>query len=151
MTKHENCDCLGCQGFDLDKELAKVMELNGWVGVFVSESDFCYTMGLTESLVHPEIIVTGPLSADQFNSLLADAVDRIKAGQPLAGEQELLGLRCAVRGVSETNRRDLMCKAWKRYEGEFQAVQLVVPDAEGRLPWEAECNPDWRGTQRDLQ
>lgn len=151
MTKHEKCECLGCQGFNLDKELMKAMELSGWVGVWVNDLDFCYTIGLTESQSHPEIIVTGPLSAEQFNSLLAEAVDRIKAGQTLAGEQELLGLRCEMRGVSETNKRELMHKAWNRYGGDFQALQLVVPDAEGHLPWDAECDPEWRVTQRDLQ
>jgi hypothetical protein len=122
----------------IQRDLAKY----GWsaISVFPTEENpgdrFTYTVGLD-----PELIVVG-IHADAAHSVLSRAADLIKDGEKFEPgterEDVLHEYPVALRPVADHFRRDYMRAAEVLRGEDFQAVQLVWPDKEGRFPWDDE-------------
>ena len=103
----------------------------------VHDAAFAYTVGLSLSLHHPEIVLVGRWA--QAHGILAAVVDLIRDGQgfqPGDTSDEVL-TRYEVRfgAVSEARRLTLLTYAdWVNRRGPFDAIQLILPDSSGRWP-----------------
>jgi hypothetical protein len=137
-----------------DAQIAESVDRHGWHAIGVEgtadEPPFVYTIGLCDRLAHPELVVVG-LSPKTGHSLLADTVDRIRAGaQYRSGEtiDDLIeGYRVALLPVHRTQviRRLGYAMAYYRRASKpdlLCALQLVWPDRAGRLPQDPACVPE---------
>lgn len=127
----------------LEKQTADIARL-GWaaVGVFPTADQtgfgFTYTVGLTETCKHPELIVCG-LAMDQAHGILAGAVDLIKDGTVMVdgkrygqvlSDPYVVEARAVPKPVRPLNL------VIQRYGADVEALQIVWPDADGRFPGE---------------
>ncbi len=123
----------------------------GWHGVWVAEDEegpgFNYSVGLLESLEHPELILFG-LKREVMHDIMWEMVRSIQAGrrfeQPGLYDGIIEGLACAVRPVHATQQRLYLGYAlwylrWRGGQRELQAVQVFWPGKDGRFPWEPGC------------
>lgn len=98
---------------------------------------FAYTVGLTQSRNHPEIIISG-LDAETGHALLSTIIERIPASSRLPIDEPIekianfpLVLKPVPRKVRKTANI-----ARALYQEKFELLQLVWPDARGRFPWD---------------
>lgn len=132
---------------ELDQKIEEKIAEVGWyaIGVYPTADDppeaysFLYTIGLTETWSHPELIVCG-LSHDLAYSVIAGVAHGVSEGESYAREGEygnvLEGYKVEVRRVAD-RKREHLAVAWRYYGGgSFEARQLVWPDAAHRFPWE---------------
>ena len=99
-----------------------------------------YTVGLQVRYRHPEIVILGaPKPSAEL--LIGEAVARIATGTWSIDPGLLPDLdkrhrawACAVRPQAF---RDYLPFAARIYPKDEQAVQVILPDAKGRLPWDA--------------
>lgn len=133
-------------GMDVDgymKAVEKNIDAYGWhcVAVFGDASEcLSYTVGLSKTYGHPEVVVLG-LPPELSHNLLIMAVDEIKAGGRLDGacDRIIKGGEVVFTPVSKAHVLEEMpiaCMFLK--DMDFEVVQLVWPDANGKFPW----NPD---------
>jgi hypothetical protein len=100
----------------------------------VYDAAFAYTVGLSLSLRHPEVVLVGRCA--QAHGILAAVVHLIRDGQgfqPGDTSDEVL-TRYEVRfgAVSEARRLTLLTYAdWANRRGPFDAIQLILPEAVG--------------------
>jgi hypothetical protein len=98
---------------------------------------FSYTVGLTQSRHHPEIVITG-LDLQTGRALLHAIVERIPAAVRLPIDEpieKIANFPLVLKPVPrETSKVANMARAL--YEQNFELLQLVWPDAKGRFPWE---------------
>lgn len=128
----------------IDADIERV----GWslISVFPTEDSgtdwYSYTIGLqVVPLNHPELIIA-TLAQEQAHSVLYSAIEEIKAGvrfEPGQNYDKVLAAPLQVRfRVVPPPRRPLnVARAYyrERYNRhDFEALQLVWPDAEGRFP-----------------
>jgi hypothetical protein len=138
-----------CQPVPVDRALAELRQLideHGWavrhVGAGGDEdhSAFSYTVGLTR-FEHPELVVVGmPFASSQtFLNLAGDLVRegrRFRAGT-LTGDLTD-GAQVAFLQVHD----DSGLTAVEQVYGRVEALQLVWPDSQGRMPWDdGHANP----------
>src|SRR5579862_3176056 len=88
----------------MEEEIAEVVRKYGWYAVSVSDHDppFLYTIGLMQTLNHPEFIMFG-LAADNAHALFSQIVEDIRTGRRyaepgirtvnLAGDEHRVGFR----------------------------------------------------------
>ena len=128
----------------------------GWsvvhIAAEVSSPAFAYTLGLWETLAHPELIVIG-FRRDTAHTVLNDCGGRIRQGEKLrAGmvDQEVL------RGypVVYVDMRPEHAPTWTgaalrhyRAKGIPHFLQIVWPDRDGRFPWDRGAPEDFRKAQ----
>lgn len=100
-----------------------------------------YTVGLTETYGHPEVVVFGlsPLEATKALQTVAAQVKSI--GQTfttdLVYRHVFQNHRAAFRHVPPEKACSVLSLACQRYgQGAFEALQLVWPDDADRFPWE---------------
>ncbi|BBX30476.1 MULTISPECIES: DUF4262 domain-containing protein [Mycolicibacterium] len=118
---------------------------NGWttVAVLPTAADpdvrYVYTVGLT-TIGQPELAIYGvPASvAKQLLDTLARRLIDRGAG-PAPGERfpEVVGGGLELAAMPMTDSRDLLLV--NCLYAQWSAVQIVWPDAAGRLPWEPGC------------
>jgi hypothetical protein len=107
----------------------------------IYDAAFTYTVGLWLTQDHPELVLVGRWPNP--HAVLASAVAIIESGQrfnPDDSSDEVIE-RYAVcfRAVSRTRCEELLTYAsWLIGRRAFDAMQLVLPDASGRWPWDAE-------------
>lgn len=100
-------------------------------------ANFSYTVGLRHTFAHPEIVLVGDWQYSR--DLLNVAGDLVKEGSrfapgDLTGEV-LEGLEVRFASVDEAARLDCLTFAdWAARRRPFAALQLLLPDAEGRWP-----------------
>lgn len=126
----KDANCLGCDGFNLDQVIQEKIVQNGCAAVWITEGpQFCYTVGLTESYQHPELIVTAQLGT-RFNEFLATAVEHIEQGIQLEHVTiSIRGVACEFKPVNAKYKNEMMVKAGNRYgEQGFSALQMLVGD-----------------------
>lgn len=119
--------------------LARVAEV-GWTAAYVDgKPPFAYTVGLGPAFEHPELIVVG-LPEGPADWLFTNAVGRIKSGERfhagatatgLIGEYDAQFVAVAQKALGR------LAFAGDIYGGlNFQALQVVWPNRDGRFPWE---------------
>jgi hypothetical protein len=112
---------------------------------------WAFTIGLEQSLRHPELAVFG-LDHELALGLLNRAADAVRRGwrfEPGATYDGLLeGYACAVREIDPRWYDVFLGNAQWHYQGNaFRALQLFWPDPAKRYPWEEGFAEAWRGDQ----
>ena len=127
-----------------------MIETNGWALEPVAARPdldpptpaYAYSIGMPAAVDFPEVVVFGltPVAANGLVTLVADAR---RGGTQIPLGVELVGLldndlRCAFAPVDLTEWAPLFETAVAWYRGEpFELVQLLFPDRNGFLPYEA--------------
>jgi hypothetical protein len=127
----------------------------GWSITMVPEDEegpgFAYTIGLWQGFGHPELLMQG-LPLEVMFGVLNIAGTRIKSGERLSVgliDNELLeGAPCGYRAVPAEKHGEYMGAAIRHYGGDtFEALQVLWPDGELRLPDTDACDDDIRLVQ----
>jgi hypothetical protein len=115
----------------------------GWfaLGVFDPENrvpGYNYTLGLTESKNHPELIIFG-LPHRSAHQIMADLIDLIGTKPlPLNTKiEQIANMPLVLRKVTRDNAIEYVggdCALYGEYG--FDLVQIVWPDERGNFPWE---------------
>ncbi len=121
----------------------------GWAVISVPpENDdnfsFAYTVGLTTTFGHPEIIVFG-LNSDLSREVLNSVGFLIKAGNRFSDRQKSpriiqsykVAFRTPLPRHIDTYLR--VAKVWHHPAG-FDTLQMIWPDQDSRFPWEPDCD-----------
>jgi hypothetical protein len=149
---------------DYEAKIERKVSEHGWhcvaVGGDGQSVDFAYSVGFTETLGTPELIVFG-LDFKLMHAMLWDAFNEIKAGKEVRDGERWSGLLasadCVLKAVDPTNidREYFNSALWYHGDpatrGMLQAFQIVWPGAEdGLFPWDAGCDPIVRELQPPL-
>ena len=144
---------------DAERQFLAVIREHGWFHTRVFDDkdrvpDFSYTSGFAVNRGYPEIILFS-LSREVSGSILWDFWRDLEAGvQPKSGER--------VRGIFGNADAVLLPVAKSEYEehlgwnrwfygsDDFDCLQLVWPDPNGRFPWESNFNGNFKDSQPDL-
>jgi hypothetical protein len=128
-----------------DSKTQRAIKEYGWQVTCVLEElpdypGFGYTVGLTETWNHPEVIVFD-LLVDDANGVLNALARVVQGGTRLEAGMRipdiLEGVDVEIRAVLPRWRDEYLLGACTRYGVEnFDAVQCVWPDQEGRFPGE---------------
>ncbi len=106
-------------------------------GASDAEPPFAYTVGLTKSFGHPELIVVGQ-SLAIMKFMLNECADRVKRGARLKPGTRLDGVvegfQVEIRALEQDLLRHLGYACWFYDGAHFQPLQVVWPDFEGRFP-----------------
>jgi hypothetical protein len=136
----------------VDEEFAEDVRAYGWSMASISDHKppFQYTIGLMETLRHPEFIIFG-LDSDNGHALFSGLVRDIRAGRPftepcvrtvnLGGDEHRVGFR----RVHPTQHELYLGFAMGFLAnigriGELEAMQAFWPDESGKFPFEAGCD-----------
>ncbi len=125
----------------LDSIREVIAEFGWWVGLIESEGDepaFAYTVGLWETLKHPEIIIFG-LKQESMHAILNGCGDLIrKGGRFEDGAQSadvLDGYGVRFRRLAAADYARYLGCGCRYYGGNwFPAVQCVWPGKSGKFP-----------------
>ena len=131
------------------------IEAEGWRGIGVDGTPpFVYTVGLTETWRHPELILvglppeTGHRVLSNLVSSVRNALVRFDAGS-LPGD--LVGTDDGhwLLEVGSEHLAHYLPLALRAQEASIpvRALQVVWPDDDGRLPWDAGFDPRFREAQ----
>ncbi len=136
----------------MDEEIAANVRQHGWFLASVSDHKppFLYTIGLMESLSHPEIILFG-VDPGSARALLSGLVRNIRAGRSYSepgvyslaiGDEEH---RVGFRTVHPTQHPLHLGYAMGFLTnigriGELEAMQAFWPDSKGKFPFDAGCD-----------
>ena len=126
-----------------------MLETNGWaleavrpeVGDQSASPAHAYSIGVTALTGFPEILVIG-LAPATANDVISVAVDALRNGTEIPTGCELVGLldgeqRCAFAPLTE-EQATRWCPAVSEYSNApVQVVQMLYPDRQGFLPYEA--------------
>ncbi|MBC7805330.1 MAG: DUF4262 domain-containing protein [Akkermansiaceae bacterium] len=143
---------------DYDRKVITNIEMYGWHVVIVPEDNegagFAYTVGLTYSYGHAEIILFG-LPQDVTHAVLNEIGDRAKNGTRVAPDTYVEGLLedydCGFVAVDKTQYREFLGQCRWLYGGnEFDALQCVWPDKSGRFPWDEGFSEELKSQQPNL-
>ena len=127
-----------------------MIETNGWALEPVAPDAstdpptpaYAYTIGVPAAVGFPEIAVFG-LTPVAANGLIGLVVDACRGGTEIPLDAELVGLldnelRCRFAPIELHEWGPLFATATSWYRGgPFELVQLVYPDRNGFLPYEA--------------
>ena len=103
---------------------------------------YAYTIGVPAAVGFPEVAVFG-LTPVAAKGLIGLVVDACRGGTEIPLDTELVGLldnelRCRFASIDLDDWGPLFATAMSWYRGEpFALVQLVYPDRNGFLPYEA--------------
>jgi hypothetical protein len=110
----------------------------GWA-VVKTEGYLSYSVGFTETLDHPEVVMSG-IGGDVAQHLINMLGARIRDNQERFDKdgqviEELLGngLTCTVKVIFDTAPFGVIRT---KYGTQTKVVQIVFPDAQGRYPWQ---------------
>jgi hypothetical protein len=142
-----------------DRKLLDDIDAHGWQVVCVLGDElrppFAYSVGIFQTLKHPEIIVVGmdhKLMHRMINEIGAwvRRGERIKIDEPYSGLLE--GYDCVFRPVPKKNYREYVGYAlWYYRDDDFPLLQCIWPDKQKHWPWEAPFNSAWKPMQPLLQ
>ena len=131
--------------------VAKIIHEHGWAAITVDPTDDCgggpkfaYTVGLTETYNHPEIVMVG-FASDLSMAVLNSAGKRVKNGIRLVDwstDDHIIQLfPVAFRSLPMPQGRRWAPVAGDRYRPRsFELLQMFMPDGHGRFPWNADCD-----------
>lgn len=138
----------------MEEEISEVVRQHGWyaASIYDHRPPFLYTIGLMQTLDHPEFIIFG-LEADNAHALFSQLVHDVRAGRSYAepnvytvtigGEVHSVG----VRRVHPTQHEIYLgfamgyCR-YSGHKGELEAVQVFWPDSNGKFPFEVGCDSE---------
>jgi hypothetical protein len=105
----------------------------------VYAATFAYSVGLSLTRDHAELILVGRWQ--HAHAIIGSAVSLLDDGTRFhigdTTDQILEGYDVCLRGVSADRREELLTYAsWANRHRPFEALQLVVPDVDGRWPWD---------------
>lgn len=142
ITKKEKYNCIE------DKEILQKVKLNidqfGLQVIHVSSTSylpsFAYSIGLTETYNHPEIICFG-LPNEIAHEIINDVAAMIKKGEQIKSENIYNEIfqdnRAIFLKVDMRNIQDYFGTALNYYgDKNFEALQLVWTDRNDKFPWE---------------
>jgi hypothetical protein len=112
---------------------------------------WAHSIGLHARFEQPEIVVFGS-QLDLIRSLLDELCTRVRAGARYAADSQvedvLTGFPIAFRGVDARWADAFLGNAaWFYRSPDFPRIQCFWPDRDGRFPWDAACDPEWRADQ----
>lgn len=128
-----------------DEELAADVEQHRWVVLKMTPpapaAEYGYSVGLTRSLRHPELVVVG-LDDDTMQELINGIGEAIEEGAAFSdgdvSSDFLEGYDVTFRAVPAALRASHFAWADRFYgDAEFTMLQVVYPDARRRWPWDA--------------
>lgn len=128
---------------------------HGWHFTHVFEDDdgpsFSYSVGLTASYDHPEIILFG-LPKESAHGLVSIIANRAASGDPIdlskPNDEIIQGYPCVFVEVSRANQLEYALSDCWLYQGHgFTMYQLVWPSKQGVLPWHPEASDGFRWSQ----
>lgn len=133
------------------------IERVGWSAVGVMDNPpFTYTVGLTESYDHPELIIYG-IGAETAHGILSVAVHHIEkeyeggVGKTYEAGQRYDEILDGYEVLFVDHPADFPLTAaasyYKAMGKEWEALQLVWPDVEGKFPGEESMDPDYEKAQ----
>ncbi|WP_407154982.1 DUF4262 domain-containing protein [Bradyrhizobium sp. STM 3557] len=137
--------------------VAKIRE-HGWfahhIGADKEGPGFCYTTGFWLKFRHPELIVFS-LQAQTAHDTFWHIYRELEAGRRVVvGAQtgEIFKNAPAVLlPVAQRHYRNYL--GWSRWfygNDNFECVQLLYPDSDGRFPWSPDASAGSRSAQPDL-
>lgn len=163
----EECACVECaRGPGAIRDMIEEgIQRVGWVLIPIVDGlprPFAYTVGLTETYNHPELIIIG-FPPQAMCQIIGEAVAKLEEDGEAFKVEEVPGvIKVKVHGVlqdgllgcrdvTKKNKLELLCRAVARYgEDGFEAKQLVFPDMHGILPWQPNFNEEWGQCQPKL-
>lgn len=125
----------------------QIIGTHGWTVINVMDSPtFAYTVGLTETFNHPELIMFG-LEPQNMHHLLNNAAAIVRAKgriEPYTVLDAIIeGYSCYSLPVDAAARAGYLNVAFELYGSEnVSAIQIVWPDAAGLFPFQQECDAD---------
>lgn len=131
------------------------MSTHGWhvVNVWPEQRTpgWAFTIGLEQTLSHPEIVVFG-LDPELAHPLLNDVGEAIRGGQVYeAGHQYsglLEGIQLTFKPVDPTWYGPFLGTAiWFNEGTSFNTLQLIWPDKNAFYPWQDGFDSDWTWAQ----
>lgn len=137
-----------------DQELAADVEQHKWVVLKIGTpggDEYGYSVGLTRSFGHPELVVTG-LDDDTMQELINEVGEAIEAGEAFhdgdVSPEFLEGYDVTFRAVPPALRATHFAHADRFYAGrDFALLQIIYPDDQRRWPWDAGVAADFRKGQ----
>lgn len=142
MTEENNHDCISKD--DLLEKTKLNIEKFGIQVIMIASTDylpsFAYSIGLTKTFNHPEIICFG-LSKGLGHQIINDVAEIIKKGEVIEigkiYSEIFENSRATFLKVDQRNIADYFGAALNFYENEeFSALQLIWTDRNDRFPWE---------------
>lgn len=134
---------------------------HGWhvTGVLPDQRDgtpsFAYSVGMTETLRHPELVIIG-VEYQLAQRLINDVGVLIRGGMAFgdwdSSDQVIKGYPITFREIPQAQAREWARGASERYRnrGGFKLLQVFLPDAEGRFPWDEGADGNWAKGQDSL-
>jgi hypothetical protein len=136
----------------MDEDFAEDVRAYGWSMASINDHKppFQYTIGLMETLHHPEFVIFG-LESDNGHALFSGLICEIRAGRSFAeagvhtvslgGDEHRVGFR----RVHPTQHPPYLGFAMGFLTnigriGELEAVQAFWPDEAGKFPFEVGCD-----------
>lgn len=115
---------------------------------------FAYTIGLSETTGHPELLLFG-LPGPVAHTILCDLAQRIQSGARFGNDDvvnEILNVPLAVKAVSHHRAEKYAVQLFNYYADKSPpaVLQLVLPDTGGRFPWSPDFDEHLRGMQPPL-
>ena len=139
------------------KKTRDIIAKAGWAvqGVLGSPQDgggFSYTIGMTRTLKHPEIFMSG-FDPELCRQLMNDVGNLIREGfdfrNPSLCDRVIQNYNVAFRPVDPASVTE-HGGVGLEILGQFEAVQMFLPDAEGRFPWVEGCDRRYADLQTSL-
>lgn len=144
---------------DGERHFLNTIKEHGWFSTRVfdhkgTQPDFTYSTGFSASFDFPEIIVFG-LSKDTAHSVLWDVWRDIETNKKPPIGLKTIGIFGNADAVFLPVAKSAYPEhlGWSRwfYRGDnFDCLQLVWPDREGKFPWEQGFDNDLVTSQTDL-
>lgn len=135
---------------ETDENIRETIAEYGWYVALVDdegdgpETRFAYSIGMVETLGHPEVLVLGqPIELMAY--LINEVGERARDGAPCPVDAPIEGLlddyTCVLRPVDPSHYDDYLGYglAYAKTR-EFPVLQLVWPDKDGKFPWEPDCH-----------
>ncbi|MGL1886199.1 MAG: DUF4262 domain-containing protein [Reichenbachiella sp.] len=112
---------------------------------------FAYSIGLWQNYQHPEIIMFG-LNTNSLHQIINDVADLVKEGQQIETGKNypeiLVSGRTEFLNVDNRNLSNYFGTAIDFYNSKnFNALQVIWPDRNNKLPWENEFEDEFRYKQ----
>ena len=105
----------------------------------IYDAAFSYTVGLSLTLAHPELVLVGRWKHN--HAIVSAAVSEIERELRFEvgsrSDQVLEGYEVCFGAVAPARREELLTYAsWANRRRSFDALQLILPDSTGHWPWD---------------
>lgn len=143
-------------GAGIHSRIRDDVERRGWRVVLVAEGDpgeppFAYTIGLTRTFAHPELILVG-LAPAGAHAMLDELGERVRGGAVLKPGDDVSGIiegfACRIDAVDPLWMPEYVGQALAFYDpAPVRLLQALWPDRAGRFPSDQDFAPGLRVRQ----